>query len=99
MKILILDFQFRYGGKRVFLTGIGATASLTILTPILTKTGTGFLISTRILEGLFEVRSSSLYYFSINFLYYIQVVSMIYKHQFAKVLLLFHKCNGTIVFT
>ena len=47
---------FRYGGKRVFLTGIGATATLTILTPVLTKTGTGFLISTRILEGLFEVR-------------------------------------------
>ena len=46
---------FRYGGKRVFLTGIGATASLTLLTPILTKTGTGFLVSTRILEGLFEV--------------------------------------------
>lgn len=44
----------RYGGKRVFLAGIGATASLTLLTPILTKTGTGFLVSTRILEGLFE---------------------------------------------
>ena len=49
--------SIRYGGKRVFLAGIGATASLTILTPILTKTGTGFLVSTRILEGLFEVRS------------------------------------------
>ena len=47
----------RYGGKRVFLAGIGATASLTLLTPILTKTGTGFLVSTRILEGLFEVSS------------------------------------------
>ena len=48
----------RYGGKRVFLAGIGATASLTILTPVLTKTGTGFLVSTRILEGLFEVSSA-----------------------------------------
>ena len=37
------------------MAGIGATASLTLLTPILTKTGTGFLVSTRILEGLFEV--------------------------------------------
>ena len=45
----------RYGGKRVFLVGIAATATLTLLTPILTKTGTGFLVTTRILEGLFEV--------------------------------------------
>ena len=48
-------YNFRYGGKRVFLTGIGATATLTLLTPVLTKTGTGFLVTTRILEGLFEV--------------------------------------------
>ncbi|XP_040572757.1 sialin isoform X1 [Lepeophtheirus salmonis] len=44
----------RFGGKRIFLIGIAATAFLTILTPILTKIGTGFLITTRILEGLFE---------------------------------------------
>ena len=50
-----LYYNFRYGGKRVFLTGIGATATLTLLTPVLTKTGTGFLVTTRILEGLFEV--------------------------------------------
>ena len=39
------------------MTGIAATATLTLLTPVLTKTGTGFLITTRILEGLFEVSS------------------------------------------
>eukprot|EP00096_Caligus_rogercresseyi_P002339 TRINITY_DN14442_c0_g1_i1.p1 TRINITY_DN14442_c0_g1~~TRINITY_DN14442_c0_g1_i1.p1 ORF type:complete len:247 (+),score=35.20 TRINITY_DN14442_c0_g1_i1:91-831(+) len=44
----------RFGGKRIFLIGIAATAFLTILTPALTKIGTGFLITTRILEGLFE---------------------------------------------
>ena len=48
---------FRYGGKRVFLIGIAATATLTLMTPVLTKTGTGYLVSTRILEGLFEVGS------------------------------------------
>ena len=45
----------KFGGKRIFLIGIGATSVLTILTPLLTRVGTGFLISTRILEGLFEV--------------------------------------------
>ena len=45
----------KYGGKRVFLVGISATAILTVLTPVLTKAGTGYLITTRILEGLFEV--------------------------------------------
>ncbi len=44
----------KYGGKHIFLIGIGATAFLTILTPALTWSGTGFLIVTRILEGLFE---------------------------------------------
>ncbi|TRY77129.1 hypothetical protein TCAL_15970, partial [Tigriopus californicus] len=44
----------KYGGKMVFLTGITATAFLTLLTPALTKAGTGFLIALRILEGLFE---------------------------------------------
>ena len=44
----------RYGGKRVFLTGILATALLTLATPVLTKSGTGYLITTRVLEGLFE---------------------------------------------
>ena len=49
-------FSFlRFGGKRVFLIGIAATAILTVLTPILTKMGTGFLIATRVFEGLFEV--------------------------------------------
>ena len=44
----------KFGGKRVFLTGIGATAALTILTPLLANLGTGLLIFTRVLEGLFE---------------------------------------------
>ena len=45
----------KFGGKRVFLTGIAATSVLTLMTPFMTKIGTGFLITTRILEGVFEV--------------------------------------------
>ena len=45
----------KFGGKRVFVIGIAATSVLTLLTPLLTHMGTGFLITTRILEGLFEV--------------------------------------------
>jgi ACS family sodium-dependent inorganic phosphate cotransporter len=41
----------------VFLVGIGATAFLTLLIPVLTKAGVGFLIAIRVLQGLFEVRS------------------------------------------
>jgi len=44
----------KFGGKRVFVIGIAATSVLTLLTPFLTHIGTGFLITTRILEGLFE---------------------------------------------
>ena len=44
----------RYGGKRAFLAGISATALLTLATPVLTKSGTGYLVTTRVLEGLFE---------------------------------------------
>jgi MFS family permease len=47
----------KYGGKMVFLIGIAATSTLTLATPFLAKSGTGFLITTRILEGLFEVSS------------------------------------------
>ena len=56
----------KFGGKRIFLIGIGATSVLTILTPILTRVGTGFLISTRILEGLFEVSFICILSYSIN---------------------------------
>ncbi len=49
---LIIEIMLTY-----LKTGIGATAILTCVTPILTKAGTGFLISTRVLEGLFEVRN------------------------------------------
>ena len=45
----------KFGGKMVFLIGIAATSTLTLATPFLAKSGTGFLITTRILEGLFEV--------------------------------------------
>merc|ERR1719458_2241661 len=44
----------KYGGKRVFLIGIAATSVMTLLTPFLTHRGIGFLITTRVLEGLFE---------------------------------------------
>ena len=43
-----------YGGKRIFLTGIAATSILTMVTPLSTWAGTGFLIAVRFLEGLFE---------------------------------------------
>ena len=43
-----------YGGKRIFLTGIAATSALTVVTPLCTHLGTGFLIGVRFLEGLFE---------------------------------------------
>jgi MFS family permease len=45
----------KFGGKTIFLIGIAATSTLTLVTPFLAKSGTGFLITTRILEGLFEV--------------------------------------------
>jgi len=44
----------KYGGKRIFLTGIAATSCLTMITPLSTYMGTGFLIGVRFLEGLFE---------------------------------------------
>ena len=45
----------KFGGKRIFLIGIAATSVMTLLTPFLTHQGIGFLITTRVLEGLFEV--------------------------------------------
>ena len=45
----------KFGGKRIFLIGIAATSVMTLLTPFLTHRGIGFLITTRVLEGLFEV--------------------------------------------
>ena len=47
----------KFGGKRIFLIGIAATSVMTLLTPFLTHRGIGFLITTRVLEGLFEVRT------------------------------------------
>lgn len=44
----------KFGGKRIFLIGIAATSVMTLLTPFLTHRGIGFLITTRVLEGLFE---------------------------------------------
>ena len=62
-KTILKDFDMitggflatRFGGKTIFLIGIAATSTLTLVTPFLAKSGTGFLITTRILEGLFEV--------------------------------------------
>ena len=48
----------KFGGKRIFLIGIAATSVMTLLTPFLTHRGIGFLITTRVLEGLFEVRAT-----------------------------------------
>ena len=48
----------KFGGKRIFLIGIAATSVMTLLTPFLTHRGIGFLITTRVLEGLFEVRTT-----------------------------------------
>ncbi|XP_056636501.1 uncharacterized protein LOC130445018 [Diorhabda sublineata] len=44
----------RFGGKRIFVLGIGITALLTIFTPIIAKTNVYFLIGVRIIEGIFE---------------------------------------------
>ncbi|XP_065074085.1 sialin-like [Ochlerotatus camptorhynchus] len=44
----------RFGGTNVFGVGIGATAILTLLTPLLARQGVGWLIAVRVLEGAFE---------------------------------------------
>ncbi|XP_058832664.1 sialin [Topomyia yanbarensis] len=44
----------RFGGNYVFGVGIGATAVLTLLTPLAAKAGVGMLIAVRIIEGIFE---------------------------------------------
>merc|ERR1719229_1187069 len=44
----------KYGGKRVFLWGITATAVITIFTPLLAKQSTGLLVSARVVAGLCE---------------------------------------------
>ncbi|XP_053684271.1 sialin-like [Sabethes cyaneus] len=44
----------KFGGTNVFGIGIGGTAILTLLTPVLTSVGVGWLIAIRVLEGFFE---------------------------------------------
>ncbi|XP_029708340.2 sialin-like [Aedes albopictus] len=44
----------KFGGTNVFGVGIGATAFLTLLTPVLARQGAGWLIAVRVLEGAFE---------------------------------------------
>jgi len=44
----------KYGGKRVFLWGITATAVITIFTPLLAKQSTGLLVAARVVAGLCE---------------------------------------------
>ncbi|XP_071455413.1 vesicular glutamate transporter 1-like [Hetaerina americana] len=42
------------GGRTLFGLGVGATAALTLLTPVFARAGLPFLIALRALEGLFE---------------------------------------------
>ncbi|RZB41338.1 MFS 1 and/or Sugar tr domain containing protein [Asbolus verrucosus] len=44
----------RIGGKRVFGVGIAVTAALTLLTPVLAQASVYFLLTVRIIEGIFE---------------------------------------------
>ncbi|XP_077290239.1 major facilitator superfamily transporter 9 isoform X2 [Arctopsyche grandis] len=44
----------RFGGNRVFGIGIGATALLTLLTPLCAHISTSLLVAIRVLEGIFE---------------------------------------------
>lgn len=47
-------FGSRIGGNLVFGVGIGATAILTLLTPLAAKAGVPTLIAVRVIEGIFE---------------------------------------------
>lgn len=52
----------KIGGNMLFGIGVGATAILTLLTPMAAEMGLGALIAVRVIEGLFEgVTYSSLY--------------------------------------
>lgn len=44
----------KYGGKRVFGTGIAVTAVLTLVTPWIAQTSVYLLLAVRIIEGIFE---------------------------------------------
>uniref|UniRef100_A0A6P7FXI1 Sialin n=1 Tax=Diabrotica virgifera virgifera TaxID=50390 RepID=A0A6P7FXI1_DIAVI len=44
----------KFGGKNIFLYGVGITAVLTLFTPIAAKSSAYFLIAIRIAEGIFE---------------------------------------------
>lgn len=45
----------KIGGAKLFVSGIAATAFLTILTPPLTKLNFYVLLAIRVIEGFFEV--------------------------------------------
>lgn len=47
-------YSSRMGGNLIFGIGIGATAILTLLTPLAAKTNVWILIIVRIIEGVFE---------------------------------------------
>lgn len=47
-------FASRIGGTIIFGWGIGATAILTLLTPLAAKAGFWWLLAVRIIEGVFE---------------------------------------------
>ena len=45
----------RYGGKKILGIGVLGTSLLTLLTPLAARLGFSCLVSTRALEGLFQV--------------------------------------------
>lgn len=46
----------KVGGAKLFVSGVAATAILTLMTPPLTKLNFYVLLAIRIIEGFFEVR-------------------------------------------
>lgn len=60
MAAQLLIVLTRYGGKKLLGFGVLSTAVFTLLTPLAAHLGVGALVTTRILEGLGEVRVYSL---------------------------------------
>lgn len=56
----------RYGGKRLFVSGVFVTAVMTLVTPALARMHLYLLIISRVIEGLFEVNTFSFYIFCCN---------------------------------
>ena len=58
-----------YNFLQVFGIGIGATAILTLLTPLAAKSSVYVLLAVRIIEGIFEVNCFYFYLFCCFFIY------------------------------